>query len=225
MSTGLALSVWAGCGLAAGTLMGLAVRRQEQASPWAQLLSQIAVTGAIFVALAWRHNGAMDDWAAAGYASAAVPLAGLDLRTGRLPNWLMLLAYVLTAAGLLVATLVHPRAGGLLATLAGATVFAALYGVWYVFLPGQMGGGDLKLSVVSGAVLGWQGWPAAASPHFLTAGLELLAWLAGALLLIWLLQAMAYLVARAVKGRPATSVLRHGPFLVLGTVTATLLVP
>nr|WP_255426819.1 A24 family peptidase [Pseudonocardia sp. C8] len=152
-------------------------------------------------------------------------MAAVDLRTGKLPNWLTLLAHVLTLAGLLVATLVHLRASGLLAALVGSIVFAALYGAWYVFLPGHMGGGDLKLSAVSGAVLGWQGWPTASHPHLLTAGVQLLAWLAGALLLIWLLQAAAYLVARAVRRRLATLALRHGPFLVLGTVTALVLAP
>lgn len=224
MPTVLALSVWACCGLAVGALIALAVQRREQTSPREQLL-QVAATGATFVALAWRHGTGLDVWAAAGYAAAAAPLAAVDLRTGRLPNWLMLLAYVLTVAGLLMATLADLRAGGLLAALVGAIIFAALYGAWYVFLPGHMGGGDLKLSLVSGAVLGWQGWPAAASPHVLTAGLQLLSWLAGALLLIWLLQAAVYMVARAVRGRPGTVALRHGPFLVLGTVTALLLVP
>lgn len=225
MPSAHAIALWAGCGLTVGTLIALAVRRREQQTSRQQLLVQVVLTSGLFAVLAWRHGGVLQVSAAAGYAAAAVPLAAVDLRTGRLPNWLTLLAHVLTLAGLLVATLAHVRAGGLFAAVVGALVFAVLYGAWYVFLPDHMGGGDLKLSAVSGAVLGWQGWPTASNPHLLTAGVQLLAWLAGALLLIWLLQAAAYLVARAVRSQSATLALRHGPFLALGTITALLLVP
>lgn len=204
-------------GLTVGAVVGLVVRTREPETPWAQIVAQVVLTGALVGVLAWRHGVGVENLTAAGYVVAAVPLALIDLRTGRLPNWLMSLAYALTAAGLVVAGLTAFRADGFLAVGIGVLGFAALYGTWYAIFAEQLGGGDLKLAVVSGAVLGWQTWPTAADQHLVTAALELVVRLFGALFLIWLFQAIVYLAARAAHVPRLDLVLRHGPFLVLGT--------
>lgn len=88
------------------------------------------------------------DWMAIVVGCLAV---GFDLRYRRIPNWLSL-------AGLAGALLLHgTRHGlaGLWAALAGALVGFALFLVFY--LVGGMGGGDLKLMAVFGALLGPSG--------------------------------------------------------------------
>lgn len=199
----------AGGGIALGIVIFFAVQyREEQAPKW-HLAAQIALTAVLLLLLTWRHGVASEILVPAGFTVAAVPLALLDLRTGRLPNWLVLVAYLLTTAALFIATLADFHAEPLVGALSGAAAFGLFYAALYLFLPGQMGGGDLKLSVVAGAVLGWQSW------RTVVAGL----------LLIWLLGAVAHLLARITAGQRPSVVLRHGPFLVLGTVTAVLLQP
>ncbi|MFC6867012.1 prepilin peptidase [Haloechinothrix salitolerans] len=205
-------------------MIGIAMRKREHETPRLQLITQVAVTGVLTLALAWKQESDLDLSIAVGFIVAAVPLAGLDLRTGKLPNWLVLLTHLLALAGLALTMLVQPQTSHLLAALAGVVAFTLLYGGWYALLPGHIGGGDLKLAPAAGAVLGWHGWPAAANSLPLVAVFQMLVWLAGALLLIWGLQAIAYVAARAAGHRPDIA-LRHGTFLVLGTVVALLLVP
>ncbi|HXF26757.1 MAG TPA: A24 family peptidase [Bryobacteraceae bacterium] len=72
-----------------------------------------------------------------------------DLRSRRIPNWLVL---PFLAAGLAASTLLH-GGRGLLSSLEGALLAAALLGVF--FLSGGMGAGDLKLCAAIGAWI----WP------------------------------------------------------------------
>ncbi|WP_139320619.1 hypothetical protein [Saccharomonospora sp. CUA-673] len=102
-------------GLVLGAMVALAVRTREPKTPWAQLVAQVALTTALVGVVMWRQRAGVENLVAVGYALAAVPLALIDLRTGRLPNWLMSLAYALTFAGLVVAVLSGSRADGLVA--------------------------------------------------------------------------------------------------------------
>lgn len=77
-----------------------------------------------------------------GIACALVVLAEIDRRTGRLPNGVLL--PVVAAAAVLVA--LHPASG---AAAAAATV---PYGAGFALR--AVGGGDVKLAPVCGAVLG-----------------------------------------------------------------------
>jgi leader peptidase (prepilin peptidase) / N-methyltransferase len=102
----------------------------------------------------------------------------------------------------------HVRGASLFGAAAGAVGFVVFYVALYAWLPGQLGGGDVKLSATAGAVLGWHSWPA----------------LFPGLLMVWLLGAAAYL-AQSLAGGPMRTGLPHGPFLVLGTVAAVLAAP
>lgn len=215
--------------VAGGTLLGAVIsfavwHREALTRRW-QPAAQLALTGVLLLMLTWRHGATPELLIPVGFTVAAVPLALLDLHTGRLPNWLLLVACLLTLTGALIATLAYLHTKPLVGLLLGAAVFGGFYTALYVFLPGHMGGGDLKLSVIAGAALGWQSWSWAVSASLPAEGVRLLVQFVGVLLLIWLLNAVSYLVARAVTGRRVSAVLRHGPFLALGTVLAVLLQP
>ncbi|WP_435158138.1 prepilin peptidase [Amycolatopsis sacchari] len=203
----LPVTFWVGGGLGISGVLALLIHRREQVPRW-YLVAQVVLTGVLLGALVLRHGFEVNLLAAAAFVVAGVPSALIDLRTSRLPNWLVVVVYALTSAGLLVATFGDVRGASLLGAAVGATGFVMFYAALYAWLPGQLGGGDVKLSAAAGAVLGWHSWPT------LFAGL----------LMIWLLGAVAYLAMR-LAGGPKPRDLPHGPFLVLGTVAAVLVVP
>jgi leader peptidase (prepilin peptidase)/N-methyltransferase len=83
------------------------------------------------------------------------------------------------------------------------------YGVLYLVFPGQLGGGDLRLSGLLGLALGWAGWTA-------VLGGTLLGWSAAA---VWLL------MLRMTRRVPHDGDLRLGPFLLAGALAALLIQP
>lgn len=203
----LTVTFWAGGGLGISGVLALLVHRREQVPRWCSV-AQVVLTGVLLGALVLRHGFALDLLPTAGLVVAGVPSALVDLRTSRLPNWLVRVVYALTSAGLLIATVGHVREASLFAAAVGAVGFVVFYTALYAWLPGQLGGGDVKLSATAGAVLGWQSWPT----------------LFSGLLMIWLLGVVAYLALR-LAGGPKRTDLPHGPFLVLGTVAAVLVAP
>lgn len=91
-------------------------------------------------------------------ASIAVALTLIDLDTQRLPNVIVLPAYIV---GILLLGASSLFAGDLDALLRMAIGGAALFVVYFLmaFLyPGGMGFGDVKLAGVLGLFLGWLGW-------------------------------------------------------------------
>lgn len=202
----VSIAIWVIAGILAAIVLALAIRQREHdATAW-QLFLQIGITICLLLALAWRDDSVISLLVPAGFLVTAVPLALHDLRTGRLPNWLVARSYVLTAIAVLAAALWGRQPERLVQTLAGSGLFLLFYGALYLLAPGQLGGGDVKLAGVVGSVLGWQGWSA----------------LLGGLLLIWLVGTVTYLVGAAAGRRQTANAHPHGPSLVIGTFVAVM---
>jgi leader peptidase (prepilin peptidase) / N-methyltransferase len=118
-----------------------------------------ASVGGVLGALA----GAAAGWSAlwpplVALALVCAPLVIIDFEHHRLPNRLMVVAWVLAAALLTLAAAVRHDWDVLLrAVEAGAAVFAVLYLLAFA-APRSFGFGDVKLGGVLGAYLGWAGW-------------------------------------------------------------------
>lgn len=132
--------------------------------------------------------------------SACLALALIDLDVHRLPNAIVLPLYPITVAGLALAGLVSGQ-WHVLGALVGAIIWTATTGLLHVATGGRgMGLGDVKLSPVLGAIVGWIGVGASAS------GL-LAAFVLGGLV------AVALLASGHARRRTAVA---FGPFLILG---------
>jgi leader peptidase (prepilin peptidase)/N-methyltransferase len=91
-------------------------------------------------------------------------LVHIDLRVRRLPDRLVLPAYAVTAAALLVCSAVSDRWSALAEAVAAAGVAVAVFLLLALLSPGAggLGLGDVKLAGVLAALLGWWDWRAAA---------------------------------------------------------------
>jgi len=119
------------------------------------------VTGALFVVLA-LHVGTLH-WALPAYlyfAAAGVALAMIDFDHQRLPDTIVLPSYLVVGALLaLGAGLGHDWWAFERALIGGAALYAFYFAIAFA-KPGSMGFGDVKLSAVLGAVLGYVSWGA-----------------------------------------------------------------
>lgn len=200
------MAPWAAIGLLLGGEMWLALRRHISLSGW-QSLSQIGTTVGLFAALSWWQGGRIDVIVPSFFIVTAVPLAGIDLRARALPNRLVVATYVITGVAFLTFAIVDREPGSLLRALTGALILLAFYGVLYGVFPGQLGGGDVKLAGISGAVMAWHSWSS------VVAGL----------LLIWLFSAVVQLLIMIFRGLKYNEQIPHGPFIVIGSVAAILM--
>lgn len=205
----LAVLVWPVVALLVGVLLALLVRRREPEVPSAHVTGGVLAMGGLVALGVWRLEATPEALVLSAFVVTATPLALIDLRSGKLPNWLVALSYAVTLGALLAAALWSAHPERLVRSLLGAALFLLFYGALYVFLRGQLGGGDVKLAGVSGAVLGWHGWSA----------------IVGGLLAIWLVGALLYLITAVVGRTRSTSGLPHGPALLLGTFAVVLVVP
>ncbi|MCU1544725.1 MAG: prepilin peptidase [Microbacteriaceae bacterium] len=134
-------------------------------------------TAAFFAVVAWQRypSGAYDGASGDGWSSAAtasgvvliaflylaavsVALALIDLDTHRLPDRIVLPAYVVGGVLLTTAAAV---VGDYPALVRGAIGLAVLWFAYFAMAwlyPGGMGFGDVKLAGVLGLYLGWLGW-------------------------------------------------------------------
>lgn len=93
-------------------------------------------------------------------AAISIALALIDLDTHRLPDRIVLPAYVVGGGLLGVVALLQGDGWMLLRALLGAVAVFALYLILGLVRPGAMGFGDVKLAGLLGLYLGWVGWSA-----------------------------------------------------------------
>lgn len=104
------------------------------------------------LALEWAALGAFGVW--------SVVLALIDVRTHRLPDRIVLPAYPLALLLLGAALLLGADPAGLIPLVGGSIAMFAFYLALRMLRAAGMGGGDVKLAGVLGAVLGYFGWDA-----------------------------------------------------------------
>jgi leader peptidase (prepilin peptidase)/N-methyltransferase len=136
------------------------------------------------------------------FAAIGVALALIDLDVRRLPDVIVLPAYPVLAALLLID---HDGPALLRAVIGGAALFAFFLVIWLV-VPGGMGFGDVKLSGIVGAMTAYLTWGTLLVGAF---GGFLLGAVAGVLL-----------IAGRRAGR--RSAVPFGPFMILGALVAIL---
>lgn len=166
-----------------------------------------AVAAAVLAAVAWRADAPLALLAFCWVALLGIVLGFVDVAVHRLPDRLTLPCF----AGALVLLGLAAMSGSDLGRLGSAVACAAgvtgCYLVLVVVSPAGMGFGDCKTALSTGLTTGWYGWTAAATgvaAGFLFAG----GYAAGLLILR--------------RARPGDH-LPHGPFLLLGALTALLL--
>jgi leader peptidase (prepilin peptidase)/N-methyltransferase len=114
--------------------------------------SALSIDGAELTVIALRHVAFLY------LAAVSVALALIDLDTHRLPDKIVLPAYVVGAVLLGAAALMAGEVDRLLSAGIGLAVLWLLYFLMAVLYPGGMGFGDVKLAGVLGLFLGWLGW-------------------------------------------------------------------
>jgi leader peptidase (prepilin peptidase)/N-methyltransferase len=167
------------------------------------LVIEIA-NASLFVAFAIKFDLSWELAAFCALAAGLVALSWIDLRTNRLPRGII---YVMAAIGvplLCVAALVRHEPRRLWMMALGASIALAFMGLVYALSRGGMGDGDVRLSPLLGAYLGWL------NPGFVGVGL-FLGFLFGSIVGVALMAAG--------RGGRKTAV-PFGPFLALGTIVA-----
>jgi len=164
-------------------------------------LSAVTASALVYARIGWTAQLP----AACCLCAAGPPLAATDLAEHRLPDKLTLPAIALTAALLTTASWQNDD----FEALGRAGIAAAAAGVFFLALAlitRQVGGGDVKLAVLTGMLPGWLGWN-----HFV------LALLAG--LLLAAVTAAGLIATRRISRRDP---LPLGPFLLAGALIGVL---
>jgi len=162
------------------------------------------LTGLLFGMFAWKFGL---DWALPAYCALAVGLVGLswiDLRTKRLPRQIIYVTAIIGIPLLCVAALVRDEPERIWMMLLGAGIALAFMSLIYVVSRGGMGDGDVRLSPLLGAYLGWL------NPGLVPVGL-FFGFFAGAVVGV-------AMMATGRAGRKTA--VPFGPFLALGTIVA-----
>lgn len=118
------------------------------------------VTALLFAGVAVVFGWSLATPAYAYLAAIAVALTLIDLDVHRLPNAIVLPAYPVSAALLVLASWGADNWGALLRAVLGGVILWVFYFLLMVAKPGGMGFGDVKLAGILGAYLAWIGWGA-----------------------------------------------------------------
>lgn len=204
-------SACGGCGLELGPIdlvpvvSWLALRgkcRRCRAPIGVEPLVLELTTAGLFTVLAIKFQLSWELGAFCVLAAGLVALSWIDLKTKRLPREII---YVTAAIGvplLCVAALVRHEPKRMLTMLIGAALALAFMGVVYLVSRGGMGDGDVRLSPLLGAYLGWL------NPGFVAVGL----------FLGFVLGAVVGLALMAVGRAGRKTAVPFGPFLAMGAL-------
>jgi len=168
------------------------------------------VTGALLASLPARVHSAWEVAAAAWLIACAVPLAWIDVKTRRLPDFLTVAAYTGVMAVLSSQAAVTGHWSAWVRALAGGAALAGFYLAFLVARPSSVGAGDVKAAASAGALMAWASWATLVGGTFA-------AFLAAALYGGWLLMARRITSARAL--------IPFGPCLFAGCVMAIFFMP
>lgn len=165
---------------------------------WWTVWLSAAASAAVFGLLGWRSDGTVQMLGVV-FAAGAVVAVWTDLDGHRLPDWLTL--------PLAVALFVVIIGSGEWGRLASAAISAVVVWVvlWLMYRFGSLGGGDVKLGLSVGLVLGFLG------PVQVFAGV-----------LTGFLFAAVWAVILLARGRSKDSYLPLGPSLVFGVIACLL---
>jgi leader peptidase (prepilin peptidase) / N-methyltransferase len=180
--------------------------RRHRIGPWAGVVEITA--GATVALLAARTHPWTLTMATTWVGLHAVVLAYIDLTVHRLPTRIIASAYAGGALPLTTAAAAHDSWGRLASAAGGSVALGGLYLALYLVAPGQLGFGDVKLSLLIGLVAGWFGPTAVVTTALAIAGLGLLT-------------AISVLATR----RGSHTTLAAGPVMLLGAMLAVVLQP
>lgn len=161
-------------------------------------------TASLFVAMALKFEDSVEAVAFCVLAASLLALSWIDLKITRLPREISYTALAIGAPLLVVAALIRDEPRRIWTMVLGAVLATVFMWAVHVLSRGGMGDGDVRLSPLLGAYLGWLGLP------FVPVGL-FLAFLFGSVVGV-----VAMVVGRA--GRKTA--VPFGPFLALGTLVA-----
>lgn len=153
--------------------------------------------GAPYLAL-----GLTDLAAFAALAVACALLVTIDLAVFRLPDKIVLPLYPVLFGGLIATAAMFGEWGSLGRAAAAASALLVFYFILALINPSGLGLGDVKLSGLLGAFLGWLGWPAV---------------IAGTLA-AFVINAVVALVLLAMRRVDVKSGIAFGPAMVVGAV-------
>jgi len=136
-----------------------------------------------------------------------VVLTVIDLEHRLLPNRIVYPAFVVGWIGLTTGALSEGRPEALIGAALGALIFGGFFLLIALVYPAGMGGGDVKLALVLGSFLGYEGGVGVT--------------LAG-MFLSFLLGGVVGVTITVVKGGGRKSQVPFGPFLAAGTIIAVL---
>lgn len=163
-----------------------------------------AITAVVLAAVFGSHPGQWATLAFGFLGVVGVALAVIDVAVQRLPHRLTLAALPVLVGLLGVAALADGNWTAFWRALLGGLVLGAAFYVLALVGSGQLGGGDVVLSMLLGTALGWLGWPVL---------------IAGALLSFVLFTVVA-LVLLATRRVGLRSHLAFGPFMLAGALLA-----
>lgn len=201
------VGLWTAVGAILAVAAWLLCVRYEQSISAHHGIAQILATALLFALLAWRVDQTGLLLITSGFAVTAVPIAFIDAFTQRIPNWLVGSTYLMTLVFAVGVSIEQRSLDTALRALACAGVVLVFYGILYVFMPGQLGGGDVKLAVPAGFVLGWHSWSV----------------MVFGTVLAWLCLAVVFLAIRVMCEPGKAAMAPLGPAIVAGAFAALLL--